>query len=415
MKFKSSQLKIESFTELSLNEQISSALKGLGIVQPTQIQKIALPNILTGQDLIGLAETGSGKTLSYVLPLLLMLEKNQIKRGLILLPNRELATQVFQVVKKINKDIAADVTLIIGGKKMDNQSRQLKKKPRIVIATPGRLYDHLSTNKLLLEGVQYLVIDEAERMLDSGFAPQLQNIHRCLRGKVQVLLFSASINSSVEKVFHIFMSGQPILIKDIGADKPVEKLKQEVHFLQKEQKNNHLHDLINQTRGQMIIFVINQENCENIYQYFDEYGVEISFIHGGLSQGARNRAIQAFQSKAVQVIVTTDMLSRGLDFPDVEHVISYDLPLDPSDYLHRIGRTARAGKSGLATVFITPNLERNFLKIKKYLVGANEIKVDPQFLFRISNKPNRQSIVKNQQRPSRPQDKLKSRLLNKQT
>lgn len=403
MKFKTTQIQIDQFAELPLNQKTIDILYQLGISKPTQIQKIALPNILTGQDLIGLAETGSGKTLSYLLPLLIMLEKNQIERSLILLPNRELAMQVYQVVKSLNKDIAADVILIIGGKKMDNQSRQLKKKPRIIIATPGRLYDHLSTNKLLLDGVQYLVVDEAERMLDSGFAPQLQNIHRCLRGKVQVLLFSATMNAALEKVFHIFMSGQPILVKDRGADKPVEKLKQEVHFLQQDQKNNHLHDLINQTRGQMMIFVMNQENCEKIYRYFDEYGVEISFIHGGLSQGARNRTIQAFQSRKVQVIVTTDMLSRGLDFPDVECVVSYDLPLDPSDYLHRIGRTARAGKSGLAIVLITPQLEKLYLKIRKYLTGAKEVKIDPKFIFATAkrlqseNKGN-QSVIKQRDR-----------------
>lgn len=389
MKYKQSNLNIQHFKELPLSDKILNRLSEQNIVRPTNIQKSAIPTILTQKDTIALAETGSGKTLSYLLPLIILLESKKIERGLVLLPNRELALQVYEIMKGLSYEIAADVLLVIGGKKMEAQEKGLKRTPKIIIATPGRLYDHLLKNKQLLTGVSYLVVDEAERMLDSGFAPQLQNIQRCLRGDVQVLFFSASLSPSVEKIVQIFMSGQPILIKQDGFDRPVQNLKQEVHYLQSEQKNDHLLDLVNKTKGQMLIFTMNQENCEKIYQYLVEYGVDITYIHGGLSQGARNRSIQSFKDQSAKVLVTTDMLARGLDFDSIEHVISYDLPLDSADYLHRIGRTARAGQAGRATVLVTPKNEKLYLKIKKYLNKAIEVKIDQKFQFPSSKTNNK--------------------------
>ncbi len=302
-----------------------------------------------------------------------------------------MAQQIYKVFIDLCADQPVQPCLIIGGATGGKQDSQLKKKPRLIVATPGRMNDHLTTNKLLLQNVEIVVIDEADRMLDMGFAPQLESIRKTIRGKVQTLMFSASFSSKVEFIAEKFLNSQnSVIIRSKNAETPVTALKQKLIFLQKNQKNDHILDMLNATREGVIVFAGNQESCETVGKYLNEYGYKIDYIHGGLSQGHRNRVVREFREGKIRVLVATDLLARGIDIPHVECVINFDLPYSAEDFLHRIGRTARAGKKGLAITYFTPSDQVSYKKIRPYIQEAQEIKLDPQFKF-IERKPRRDS------------------------
>jgi superfamily II DNA/RNA helicase len=232
-------------------------------------------------------------------------------------------------------------------------------------------------NKLLLQNVELVVIDEADRMLDMGFAPQLKSIQATMRGPRQTLMFSASFDTSVESIAKVFMREDVYMIRTEEAEAPVQTLKQQVVFLNKDQKHDRLLDEINKTRGGVIVFCGSRDSCEDVAAYLKEYGVSVDMIHGELTQGHRNRVVREFREKELRVVVATDLLARGLDVDGVDNVINFELPLQPEDFLHRIGRTARAGRAGTATTFVTESDTRTYNKIKKYLDGADEVVVTP--------------------------------------
>ncbi|QDK43923.1 ATP-dependent helicase [Bdellovibrio sp. ZAP7] len=381
MKFQTSSLRQNSFQDMNLSPVLFAALEKMSIKKPTPIQSQAIPVVMNGSDLIGIAQTGSGKTLAYALSVLTGLANKPNSRALILAPSREMAQQIYKVFLDLCKEMPISVCLAIGGTTGSKQANQLKKNPKIIIATPGRMNDHLQTNKLLLKDVEYVVIDEADRMLDMGFAPQLKNIQLTLRGNRQTLMFSASFGHNVDMIAQLFLHPKAVMIRSEQAEAPVESLKQKVLFLDRAMKNDRLLDELNATRGGVIVFTGSQESCENVGEYLKSYGFDTDLIHGGLSQGQRNRVVRAFREGEIRIMVATDLLARGLDVPHVDHVVNFDLPFQAEDFLHRIGRTARAGRNGEAITFVTPSDHRMYNKVKGYLQGAKEEQLDPSFKF----------------------------------
>lgn len=369
------------FSSLGLSEELLGCLKKMNITRPTDVQSQAIPLGLAGNDLIAIAQTGSGKTLAFALVLLSRLQKNPAARGLILTPTRETAQQVYRVCVELSALLPVSNCLLIGGVPGQKQMNQLRKNPRVIVATPGRLNDHLQTNKLLLQNVEVVVIDEADRMLDMGFAPQIHQVQTTLRGQRQTLMFSASFAKNVETLAKSFLRGEAKVLRANDAEAPVKTLAQDVLFMDREQKNDRLLDELNGEEGAALVFTGSQERCDEVGQLLKDYGYASDWIHRGLTQGHRNRVVQGMRDGTLRILVATDLLARGLDLPLVSLVINYDLPFKAEDFLHRIGRTARAGRGGRAVTFITPSDLKMFRQIKPILGPARELKLDPRFKF----------------------------------
>lgn len=366
---------------MGLAPELLLALEKIKISTPTKIQTEAIPAATSGVDLIAIAQTGTGKTLAYALPVLTQLAKVETARSLILLPSRETAEQVNRVFLSLTKELKVSVCLAASGVPEKELVSQLKKTPRVIIATPGRLNEQLQHNKLLLKGLQFLVIDEADRMIDEGFKPDLSFIKSTLRGSWQTMMFAASFGNWAKPVAEMFMRPDPLMIRSEGAERPVDKLKQKVFFLTKGQKQNRLIDEIKDLKSSVLIFADSKESCVAIGRLLGNHGFSSDFIHGDMNSGHRNRILREFREGQLQVVVTTDLLARGLDIPELKHVISYDLPYKAEDFLHRIGRTARAGQEGTAITFITAGDGRTYRKIKPYLVNAEEKTLATDFKF----------------------------------
>lgn len=381
MKVQTSDLIVKTFEAMGIDNKVLSVLKHRGIHKPTEIQAKALPVGLRGDDLIAIAQTGSGKTMAFVVPILAALEKKPEARAIVFAPSREMAQQISKVFSDMSLVSGIEPCLVIGGIPNDKQVSALRKHPKLIVATPGRMNDQLLTNKLLLKGTEIVALDEADRMLDMGFAPQLESIRKTLRGHRQTMMFSASFNADVEKMAEGFFLQEPFMIRSEGAETPVEQLKQRVLFMGKHQKNEQLILEIKNTKKAVIVFAADQKRCEAIGQYLIDNGFPCDFVHGDMTQGHRNRVVREFREGKTRVLVATDLLARGLDVEQVGMVINIDLPFQAEDFLHRIGRTARAGRTGSAVTFVTPLDGERFKAIESYLTGAEIIKLEPQFAF----------------------------------
>ncbi len=366
---------------MGLNSSLSRAIAKADWETPTPIQSESIPVALNGSDLIAVAQTGSGKTLAYALSILTLLEKKKESRALVLTPSRETAEQVARLFSLLTEDFPVSFSLIATGTSTAEQTSALKKNPRIIVATPGRINDHLRSNKLLLKGLEILVIDEADRMLELGFEPQLKFIQSTLRGERQTLMFAASFGKWAEPIAKMFLRPEAFLIRSKAAETPVSTLTQKVFFLNQGQKNNRLLDELKKMKSGVIIFTDSQEACTQVGQFLAHKKLSADYVHGDMNPGHRNRVLREFRDQKIQIMVTTDLLSRGLDVPHVKHVVNFDLPYKFEDFLHRIGRTARAGREGTAITFITASDGRTYRKIKSYLAGAVEEKLVPDFKF----------------------------------
>lgn len=375
MELLNSDLRVDRFDQMNLAGDLVSFLKHNRFTQPTEVQARAIPLALQGHDLIGIAQTGSGKTLAFVLPILTKLAQKAEARAIVFVPSREMAHQIFKVFMDLSVVTALEPCLVIGGVPNDKQVSALRKNPRLIIATPGRMNDHLQTNKLLLKGVELVVLDEADRMLDLGFGPQLESVRKTLRGARQTLMFSASFNSALEGMASGFFLQSPHLVRTEKAEEPVSRLKQKLIFMDKKDKNEQLLLEIKQSKKSVIVFAADQNRTEVVAQILVDNGVDGDLVHGGMTQGHRNRVVREFREGAFRVLVTTDLLARGLDVPDVTTVINVDLPFQPEDFLHRIGRTARAGRAGRAITFVTPLDGERFEKIEGYTKGAEIVRM----------------------------------------
>ncbi|KAL5615051.1 hypothetical protein BROUX41_005115 [Berkeleyomyces rouxiae] len=346
----------QTFKELGVVDALCEACDNLGYKKPTPIQQKSIPAAVTGRDIIGLAETGSGKTAAFSIPILqALLEKPQPYFALVLAPTRELATQIGQVFDALGAQIALRCAVVIGGLDMVTQSIALSKKPHVIVATPGRILDHLEKTKgFSLRSLKYLVMDEADRLLDMDFGPILDKILKFLPRERNTYLFSATMSSKIESLQRASLRN-PVRVS-ISANKyqTVSTLKQNYVFIPHMHKDTYLIYLITEFAGQTtIVFTRTQYEAQRISILLRTLGFGAIPLYGQLSQTARLGALNKFKSGSREILVATDVAARGLDIPKVDLVINFDLPQDSKTYVHRVGRTARAGKSGVAITIMT--------------------------------------------------------------
>ena len=342
---------MDNFNSLTLPAALLSALTQMGFSKPTPIQAKAIPFALKGRDILGSAQTGTGKTAAFCIPMLAHLMNNKDSQALIMTPTRELATQVLAAVAQMQGSIKA--ALLIGGASMFKQNQQLRARPRIIVGTPGRINDHLSQGSLRLNAVDFLVLDETDRMLDMGFEVQIDKIVKHLSKRRQTLLFSATLPRHIVKMSEKYLHAPERVA--VGSDHtPIAKIRQELFYMPAAEKHGRLVEQIGLRQGSIIVFVKTKRGADRLAKKLNAAKLGADAIHGDLNQNRRNRVIQEFRDKKFRIMVATDVAARGLDIPHIEHVINYDLPQQPEDYIHRIGRTARAGAEGSAACFITP-------------------------------------------------------------
>ena len=359
-----------NFSDLNIENKLKRSIELAEFKTPTPIQSQSIPISLEGKDVLGTAQTGTGKTLAFTIPMLNKLLKDKQAMALIICPTRELATQVMETVLKLNiREIGIGNALLIGGESMQKQLRQLKKRARIIVGTPGRINDHIERKSLNLSNVNYLVLDETDRMLDMGFTPQIEVILKFIPKDHQTLLFSATLPENILKISQKYLNN-PERISVGSLSTPIEKIKQETFEITTDKK---YHELINQLverSGSILVFVKTKHGADKIVKRLKYDGHKADAIHGNLRQSKRDRVIRGFRNGNSRILIATDVAARGLDIPVIKHVINYDLPQVPEDYIHRIGRTGRAGKEGSALTFLT-NSDRNMWRSIQKLIDPN--------------------------------------------
>lgn len=345
---------MNDFNQLGLPQPLLNALEKMQFSKPTPVQAASIPPALAGQDILGTAQTGTGKTAAFGIPMLSRAMTSQNGMAIVLAPTRELAAQIIQELKKMAQCAPhIKMALLIGGESMFRQKEQLRQRPRIVVGTPGRFNDHLRQRSLNLSPVNFVVLDETDKMLDMGFEQQIDSIMQHVPKARQTLLFSATLPPRIAKLAGKYQQN-PARVSIGETHRPAAKVTQELMHMQTAEKYATLVNQLNQRKGSVLVFVKTKRGADRIAKKLTSANLGAQAIHGNLNQNQRTRAIQSFRDKKHRIMVATDIAARGLDIPHIEHVINYDLPQCPEDYIHRIGRTARAGAKGEAVCFITP-------------------------------------------------------------
>lgn len=344
-----------SFSELGLSERMLATLRQIGYTDPTPIQAATLPVALAGRDVIGQAQTGSGKTAAFAIPVLERLDAQRSEvQALVLCPTRELAAQVEAEFERLAKGSGFGVLAVVGGDPIHRQLEGLKRKPAVVVGTPGRVLDHLQRHTLSLRGIRFAVLDEADRMLDMGFAPDVERILQQTPKQRQTLLFSATVPGWIHRLVERHMR-DPQTISVSGQAELVDTVSQwciECSWADKVEALTLLLDSPRVTSG--LIFTATKRNADMLHTVLLGRGYDVTVLHGDLSQHDRDLALRKFRDSKVRFLIATDVAARGIDIDDISHVINYDVPASPEDYIHRVGRTARAGREGVALTLITP-------------------------------------------------------------
>ncbi len=362
-----------TFADLGLSPKLLKALEKTNLKQPTPIQAQAIPHIMQGRDLMGLAQTGTGKTAAFGLPLLHRLldlghppgPKNV--RALILAPTRELIGQIKDNLEVFTKGTAVKVTMVVGGASLFKQAQALSKGTDVLVATPGRLIDLLERGDVSLEKCGYLVLDEADHMLDMGFIHSLRKIAKHIPLKRQTLLFSATMPKDISEIADAYLR-DPVRVQVAPPGKPIEKIVQGVHYIPNGDKARLLETYLRQHVGeQALVFGRTKHGSEKLSKLLASWGFKVGSIHGNKSQNQRDRTLTEFRSGELDVLVATDVAARGIDIPTVRHVYNFDLPNVAENYVHRIGRTARAGAEGTAVAFCAPAEMDELQAIEKLL------------------------------------------------
>ncbi|MCS5710004.1 DEAD/DEAH box helicase [Candidatus Berkiella aquae] len=363
---------MQNFNAFGLPAVLLNSLEQMGITEPTPIQTEAIPTILAGNDLLASAQTGTGKTIAYLLPIISKLDENPDESVLILTPTRELATQVKDsVLHFIKRMRSLNMALLIGGEPIFKQFAALKRRPRIIIGTPGRIIDHLQRRTLNLQSVRYLVLDETDRMLDMGFSQDIETILGNLQDERQTLLFSATLPQAIVKLSKKYLAENAQRIAIGSTTEPSRQIKQETIQVSSGSKFTTLLTALEEREGSVIIFVKTKISADKLAEKLQEKDHAADAIHGDLNQRKRDRVIREFRNNKCRILVATDIAARGIDIPHIMHVINYDLPQCPEDYIHRIGRTGRAGMTGFALSFVSPD-ERHKWKAIHRLIHAGE-------------------------------------------
>ncbi|XP_073126514.1 DEAD-box ATP-dependent RNA helicase 35-like [Henckelia pumila] len=381
----------KNFKDMRFPGPILQKLKSKGIVQPTPIQVQGLPVVLSGRDMIGIASTGSGKTLVFVLPLVMTALQEEVMMpiasgegpfGLIICPSRDLARQTYEVVEQFLEPMREAgypklrTLLCIGGVDMKSQLDVVKEGVHIVVATPGRLKDMLAKKKMKLDACRYLTLDEADRLVDMGFEDDIREIFDHFKTQRQTLLFSATMPVKIQNFARSALV-KPVTVNVGRAGAANLDVIQEVEYVKQEAKMVYLLECLQKTAPPVLVFCENKADVGDIQEYLLLKGVDAVAVHGGMDQEEREYAITAFKSGKKDVLVATDVISKGLDFPDVQHVINYDMPAEIENYVHRIGRTGRRGKTGIATTFINKSQSETTLLDLKLLLEEAKQRVPP--------------------------------------
>ena len=349
------------FSELGLGDKVTEAVAAAGYTKPTDIQAQAIPHVLEKRDLIGIAQTGTGKTASFVLPMLSLLEKGRARarmpRTLILEPTRELAAQVHENFEKYGKNHRLTVALLIGGVSFEDQNKKLDRGADVLIATPGRMLDHFERGRLLLTGVDILVIDEADRMLDMGFIPDIERICSLLPPRRQTLFFSATMPPEIQKLTQRFLR-DPVKVEVARQNSTADTIEQILLKVGRTpaEKRAALRDQIRAAKDlkNAIIFCNRKRDVATVARSLERHGFDAGALHGDMDQKSRTETLDRFRAGSLAILVASDVAARGLDIPAVSHVFNFDVPTHAEDYVHRIGRTGRAGRSGTAITLIAP-------------------------------------------------------------
>ena len=351
------------FADLGLSVGLLEILKRLNFNEPTPIQRQAIPIVLTGKDLVGIAQTGTGKTLAFGLPMVERLRTSP-GMGLIVLPTRELAFQVDEALKQVGGGLKT--ALLIGGTGLGSQVRAIENKPKIIIATPGRLNDFIQQRLVNLSRVSIVVLDEADRMLDMGFAPQIKKIFDLLPKVRQTLLFSATMPPAIMRMATTYLK-LPIRVEVAPSGTPVEQVTQEIFILPKDLKLRFIEKLLIQYAGPTLVFTRTKYGAKRLNRAIREMGHKAAELHSNRTLSQRREALDGFKAGRYRVLIATDIASRGIDVTGIELVLNYDLPTNSEDYVHRIGRTARAGAGGHAISFVMPEQRQDVRDIERLI------------------------------------------------
>jgi len=364
-----------SFDTLGLSDKVLEAVKASGYTEPTPIQAEAIPHVMQRRDVLGIAQTGTGKTASFTLPMLSLLEKGRARarmpRTLILEPTRELAAQVEENLNRYSENQKLNVALLIGGTSFEDQFKKLDRGVDILIATPGRLLDCFERGKILMTGVEVMVIDEADRMLDMGFIPDIERICKMVPFTRQTLFFSATMPPEIEGLANKFLQN-PVQVTVAKASSTSDTITQYAVASDYEdyEKRAKLRELVEGAEDLKngIIFCNRKSDVATVYRSLDRHGYSCGALHGDMDQTSRTATLNGFRDNKISLLVASDVAARGLDIPDVSHVFNYDVPVNAEDYVHRIGRTGRAGRKGVAYMIVVPTEQKGFDAIEQ-LIG----------------------------------------------
>lgn len=354
-----------TFYGLGIAPALLEVLTKLGYSTPTPIQRQSIPVVIQGKDIVGIAQTGTGKTLAFGIPMIQRLASLK-GIGLVLLPTRELALQIEEEFFKLGRSLGLRTAVLIGGAAIGPQITALRRDPHVIIATPGRLNDHLNQRTVTLRGVKILVLDEADRMLDMGFLPQINKILQALPRDRQTMLFSATISSDIMKIASANMK-LPVRVEIAPAGTTVEGVSQEIFIVGKDEKPRLLEKILSLYSGPTLIFARTKYGAKRIAKTIRTLGHSSAEIHSNRSLSQRREALEGFKRGKYRVLVATDIMARGIDVTGIELVLNYDLPGQAEDYVHRIGRTARAGKAGRAISFALPQEQMEIRNIERLI------------------------------------------------
>jgi ATP-dependent RNA helicase RhlE len=378
-----------SFANLGLTPELLRALADRGYATPTPIQSQAIPAVLAGRDVLAGAQTGTGKTAAFVLPILQRLDAraDRCPRALVLTPTRELAAQIADSARSYGKYVAVRTTVVFGGVSIRPQIAALRSGCDLLVATPGRLLDLAEQGALDLRSIAHFVLDEADRMLDMGFIHAIRRVLRLLPGKRQNLMFSATYSAPIRELANRFLQ-EPARIEVAARNATAERIDQQVYRVPKEHKRQLLAHLIQAGNwAQVLVFTRTKHGANRLTQQLESTGIRAAAIHGNKSQGARDRALADFKARRITALVATEVAARGLDIKELPHVVNYELPNVPEDYVHRIGRTARAGGAGCAISLVAPDEVPLLRDIEKLLARTLASAALPAFAASGSRSP----------------------------
>ena len=381
-----------NFRALGVSEPLAQDLAKAGLTSPTPIQAEAIPHALAGRDVIGCAQTGTGKTAAFVIPImerLARLPKGE-PQALILAPTRELALQILATIDKLGTRLGISATVIVGGADMQAQVRGLRQRPDILVATPGRLLDHMWNGTVNLLPIKILVLDEADRMLDMGFAPQINQILNALPEERQTLLFSATLPPNLSDLAHASVNN-PVRVMVTPSATTADGVTQALHYTTHTGKPDLLLSLLKQEQETVLVFTRTKHRADHVGRVLSRAGHRVAVLHGDRSLSQRRHALDGFKRGAFRVLVATDIAARGIDVANIGHVINFDLPHSPEDYVHRIGRTARMKTTGRATSFVTAEDPQQLRAIERLLGRAVPLASDSPRPLSPARPPRRRS------------------------